>query len=119
MHGRVQITYTSTKSKLMENLTLYIILAFIFLAVIAIIDVSISNLRSLKYFQTNKKKSMYKFEVYPDKAGEYRWRMISTYNGNIVADSSEGYKNIADIMEMVRNIRAYSNNADIKVITHD
>ena len=31
-----------------------------------------------------------KFEVYKDKAGEYRWRLLSS-NGRIAADSGEGY----------------------------
>ena len=31
-----------------------------------------------------------KFEVYRDKAGEYRWRLLSS-NGRIAADSGEGY----------------------------
>jgi len=30
------------------------------------------------------------FEIYKDKAGEYRWRLKAT-NGKIVADSGEGY----------------------------
>ena len=31
-----------------------------------------------------------RFEVYRDKAGEYRWRLLSS-NGRITADSAEGY----------------------------
>ena len=31
-----------------------------------------------------------KFEVYRDKAGAYRWRLLSS-NGRIAADSGEGY----------------------------
>lgn len=31
-----------------------------------------------------------RFEVYRDKAGEYRWRLLSS-NGQITADSGEGY----------------------------
>ncbi|PSQ38602.1 DUF1508 domain-containing protein [Halobacteriales archaeon SW_5_70_135] len=30
------------------------------------------------------------FELYRDSAGEWRWRLVAT-NGNIVADSGEGY----------------------------
>jgi uncharacterized protein YegP (UPF0339 family) len=30
------------------------------------------------------------FELYVDKAGEYRWRLVHQ-NGNIIADSGEGY----------------------------
>jgi len=38
---------------------------------------------------------MAKFEVYKDKAGEFRWRFTAS-NGNILATSSEGYKAKAD-----------------------
>jgi uncharacterized protein YegP (UPF0339 family) len=30
------------------------------------------------------------FEIYEDSAGEWRWRLIAA-NGNIIADSGEGY----------------------------
>jgi uncharacterized protein YegP (UPF0339 family) len=33
---------------------------------------------------------MWKFEVYKDNAGEFRWRLKAA-NGEIVATSSEGY----------------------------
>ena len=39
--------------------------------------------------RTTKEDTM-KFEVYRDKAGEYRWRLLSS-NGKITADSGEGY----------------------------
>jgi uncharacterized protein YegP (UPF0339 family) len=32
-----------------------------------------------------------KFELYRDRKKEWRWRLVSS-NGNIVADSSEGYR---------------------------
>jgi len=31
-----------------------------------------------------------RFELYQDKAGEWRWRLVVA-NGNIIADSGEGY----------------------------
>jgi uncharacterized protein YegP (UPF0339 family) len=33
---------------------------------------------------------MPKFEVYRDKIGQYRWRLVAT-NGRTIADSGEGY----------------------------
>jgi hypothetical protein len=30
------------------------------------------------------------FEVYEDRGGEWRWRLVAP-NGNIIADSAEGY----------------------------
>jgi uncharacterized protein YegP (UPF0339 family) len=38
----------------------------------------------------NKKEDTMKFEVYRDKAGEYRWRLLAS-NGQLTADSGEGY----------------------------
>jgi uncharacterized protein YegP (UPF0339 family) len=35
------------------------------------------------------------FEVYPDKAGQYRWRLLHK-NGKILGDSGEGYETRAD-----------------------
>jgi uncharacterized protein YegP (UPF0339 family) len=32
-----------------------------------------------------------KFEVYKDRAGEWRWRLIAS-NGRTIADSGEGYE---------------------------
>ena len=32
-----------------------------------------------------------KFEIYKDKSGEFRWRLVHT-NGQIIANSGEGYK---------------------------
>ena len=36
-----------------------------------------------------------RFEVYADKAGEWRWKLRAS-NARIIADSSEGYKNKRD-----------------------
>ena len=40
-----------------------------------------------------KRTKKYKAEIYCDDVGEYRWRIIAS-NGNIVADSGEGYKTL-------------------------
>ena len=36
-----------------------------------------------------------RFELYRDHAGDWRWR-LRTQNGNVVADSAEGYKHRQD-----------------------
>lgn len=36
------------------------------------------------------------WSTYEDDAGEWRWRYVSPHNGNILADSGEGYENEAD-----------------------
>jgi hypothetical protein len=46
---------------------------------------------------------MYKLEYYKDKAGEWRWH-ITHQNGNIIAVSSEGYKNKQDMLEVLQNL---------------
>lgn len=46
---------------------------------------------------------MYKFEYYKDSANEWRWR-VSHQNGNIIAVSSEGYKNKQDMLDIITNL---------------
>ncbi|MDB5591041.1 DUF1508 domain-containing protein [Enterovirga sp.] len=36
-----------------------------------------------------------RFELHKDAAGDWRWRLRAT-NGNVVADSAEGYRNRED-----------------------
>ena len=46
------------------------------------------------------------FELYRDKAGEYRWR-LQAENNKVVADSAEGYKDKSDCehgIELVRTL---------------
>ena len=45
-----------------------------------------------------------KFEIYTDKAGEYRWRLKAT-NGRQIADSGEGYKTKASLMTGIASVR--------------
>ncbi len=44
------------------------------------------------------------FEVYEDRAGEYRWRLIHR-NGNILADSGQGYTRAHDARKGARRLR--------------
>lgn len=46
-------------------------------------------------------------EIYKDAMGEWRWRLVAR-NGNTLADSGEGYKNLKDCKRMVRRLRLYS-----------
>jgi uncharacterized protein YegP (UPF0339 family) len=43
-----------------------------------------------------RQRSNYDIELYTDAAGEHRWRMTDRRNGEIVAASTEGYKNKSD-----------------------
>lgn len=45
-----------------------------------------------------------RFEVYQDAAGEWRWRLRSTANGRIMADSAEGYVDERDAMTGISTI---------------
>jgi uncharacterized protein YegP (UPF0339 family) len=45
----------------------------------------------------------FRFEYYKDANHEWRWR-LRNFNGNIVADSSEGYKNEKDMLDEWHNI---------------
>lgn len=45
-----------------------------------------------------------RFELYKDTAGEWRWRLIAD-NGNIMADSGEGYVNKQDAISAIHAIK--------------
>jgi len=47
------------------------------------------------------------FSVYEDKAGEWRWSYISS-NGNVVADSGEGYTERNDAVEALERVKEYA-----------
>jgi uncharacterized protein YegP (UPF0339 family) len=53
-----------------------------------------------------------KFEVYKDKAKEWRWRLVST-NGRTIADSGEGYKNKGDVETATEGFTAAARDAEI------
>lgn len=48
---------------------------------------------------------MLKFKVYKDSTGEWRWNLIVSNNGNIVADSGESYKNRKDCYAAIDTIK--------------
>ena len=47
------------------------------------------------------------FELYEDKAGEYRWRLVHD-NGNIIADSGEGYSSKSNAEDAIERVRGYA-----------
>lgn len=55
------------------------------------------------------------FEIYKDRVGEWRWRLKVT-NGNIIADSGEGYKTRKDCDAMCCKIIDDAWRARIKFI---
>ena len=58
---------------------------------------------------------MTKIDIYKDKAGEWRWRIIHA-NGNIMADSSEGYKNKADCVSSLDSVSKFMAAREIATI---
>ncbi len=52
------------------------------------------------------------FELYEDKAGEYRWRLRHS-NGNIIADSGEGYASKSGARDAIERVRDYGPDADV------
>ena len=53
-----------------------------------------------------------RFELHKDHAGEWRWRLRAT-NGNVVADSAEGYRRREDCE---RGIELVKRSADAPVV---
>lgn len=48
---------------------------------------------------------MYKFVIYEDQAGEWRWQLVSEVNGKVVADSGEGYSAKSGAKRAAEHIR--------------
>ena len=52
------------------------------------------------------------FEVYEDRAGEWRWRLVHD-NGNIIADSGEGYASRQKCEQGLESVRRNAPDADV------
>lgn len=53
------------------------------------------------------------FELYKDRAGEYRWRLRHE-NGQIIADSGEGYTTKAGAMNGIESVKENAAGAPIE-----
>lgn len=53
-----------------------------------------------------------KFELYEDEAGEYRWRLVH-FNGNIIADSGEGYASKQKARQGLRSVKQNAPDAEV------
>jgi uncharacterized protein YegP (UPF0339 family) len=51
------------------------------------------------------------FEVYEDRAGEWRWRLRHR-NGNVIADSGEGYASRDGAVDAAERVRGHAPDAD-------
>jgi len=54
-----------------------------------------------------------KFEIYKDKSGEFRWRLVHV-NGNIIADSGQGYKAKENAVKGISSLKENVPNATIE-----
>ncbi len=54
----------------------------------------------------------YKFQMYMDKAGDWRWRFIAP-NNKKMADSGEGYKSESSCMNSIEVVRRESDKSRI------
>ena len=54
-----------------------------------------------------------KFEIYEDVAGEFRWRLVHT-NGQVIAESGEGYKAKAKAISGVNSVKENAPSAAVE-----
>lgn len=52
------------------------------------------------------------FEVYEDRSGKFRWRLRHR-NGNIIADSGQGYSNRSGAFDGIESVKRNASNAEI------
>ena len=58
-----------------------------------------------------------KFELYKDKSGNFRWRLVHT-NGQIIADSGEGYTTKENAINGLNSVKENAPGATIEDRTH-
>lgn len=56
------------------------------------------------------------FELYEDQGGQYRWRLVHP-NGNIIADSGEGYASKQKAKQGIASVQGNAGEADIEDLT--
>jgi hypothetical protein len=54
-----------------------------------------------------------RFEVYEDAEGRYRWRLVHD-NGNVLADSGQGYASRQKATEGVESVKRNAPDADVE-----
>jgi uncharacterized protein YegP (UPF0339 family) len=55
------------------------------------------------------------FEVYVDRAGDHRWRLVHD-NGNVLADSGEGYASRQKARQGLRSVKRNAPDAEVDVL---
>ncbi|APE95909.1 HVO_2922 family protein [Halodesulfurarchaeum formicicum] len=56
-----------------------------------------------------------RFEIFEDKAGEWRWRLVAA-NGNIIADSGEGYSSKQGAKRGIQSVKRGAADAAVEVL---
>jgi uncharacterized protein YegP (UPF0339 family) len=65
-------------------------------------------------FLFNKEAAMWKFEVYADTGGHYRWRLKAS-NGQTVASSGESFASKSNAKEAAENVKEHAGGASVEV----
>ncbi|GGN22330.1 HVO_2922 family protein [Halarchaeum nitratireducens] len=52
------------------------------------------------------------FEVYTDAAGQWRWRLVHD-NGNVIADSGEGYASRQKATQGIESVKGNAPDAEV------
>ena len=55
------------------------------------------------------------FEVFQDSAGEWRWRLVVS-NGNIIADSGEGYQTKQGAERGIESVKKNAARARVEIL---
>lgn len=55
------------------------------------------------------------FELYVDRAGEHRWRLVHD-NGNVLADSGEGYASRQKARQGLQSVKENAPGAEVVVV---
>jgi len=55
---------------------------------------------------------MWKFEIYADSGGGYRWRLVAS-NGQTVASSGESFASKANARDAAENVKKNAGGADV------
>lgn len=58
------------------------------------------------------------FEVFQDSANEWRWRLVAS-NGNIIADSAEGYRSKQGVTRGIESVKRTAPTAEVKFTTNN
>ena len=53
------------------------------------------------------------FELYEDRAGEFRWRLVHD-NGNVIADSGEGYASLSGARRGIESVKTNAPDAEVR-----